>query len=178
MVRAIQNHSRTVRVPSHMYDHQLRYKRIERELRQRLGRDPETDDLAHALELPLEIVDQVEATLRPNISTQSPLAGTEDLTLESALSDPEAEDPGDWIGREQLRDALGGALGTLADRERQILSWRFGIGGDEPQSYAAIGERLGLSRERVRQLAERGLRQLASQEPVRRLAHVAAAPGW
>jgi len=177
MVRAIQNHSRTVRVPSHMYDHQLRYKRIERELRQRLGRDPESDDLANALELPLEIVDQVEATLRPNISTQSPLAGTEDLTLESALSDPEAEDPGDGIGREQLRDALGGALGTLADRERQILSWRFGIGGDEPQSYAAIGERLGLSRERVRQLAERGLRQLASQEPVRRLAHVAAAPG-
>ena len=178
MVRAIQNHSRTVRVPSHMYDHQLRYKRIERELRQRLGRDPESEDLADALELPLEIVDQVEATLRPNISTQSPLAGTEDLTLESALSDPDAEDPGEEIGREQLRDALGGALGALADRERQILSWRFGIGGDEPQSYAAIGERLGLSRERVRQLAERGLRQLATQEPIRHLAHAAAASGW
>jgi len=178
MVRAIQNHSRTVRVPSHMYDHQLRYKRIDRELRQRLGRDPESDDLARALELPLEIVDQVEATLRPNISTQSPLAGTEDLTLESALSDPDAEDPGEGIGRGQLRDALGGALGALPDRERQILSWRFGIGGDEPQSYAAIGERLGLSRERVRQLAERGLRQLAAQEPVRRLAHAEAAPGW
>ena len=178
MVRAIQNHSRTVRVPSHMYDHQLRYKRIDRELRQRLGRDPESDDLARALELPLEIVDQVEATLRPNISTQSPLAGTEDLTLESALSDPDAEHPGEGIGRDQLRDALGGALGALADRERQILSWRFGIGGDEPQSYAAIGERLGLSRERVRQLAERGLRQLAAQEPVRRLAHTEAAPGW
>ncbi|TFG96566.1 MAG: hypothetical protein E4H11_03230 [Myxococcales bacterium] len=59
-----------------------------------------------------------------------------------------------------------------------MLSWRFGIGGDEPQSYAAIGERLGLSRERVRQLAERGLRQLSAHEPVRRLAHVAAAPGW
>jgi RNA polymerase sigma factor (sigma-70 family) len=178
MVRAIQNHSRTVRVPSHMYDHQLRYKRVERALRQRLGRDPESDDLANALELPLEIVDQVEATLRPNISTQNPLPGTEDLTLESAMTDPDAEDPGEGIGREQLRDALGGALGELADRERQILSWRFGIGGDEPQSYAAIGERLGLSRERVRQLAERGLRQLSAQEPVRRLAHVAAAPGW
>jgi RNA polymerase primary sigma factor len=178
MVRAIQNHSRTVRVPSHMYDHQLRYKRVERELRQRLGRDPETDDLALALDLPLEIVDQVEATLRPNVSTQNPLPGTEDLTLENALTDPDAEHPGEAVGREQLRDALGGALGSLKDRERQILSWRFGIGGEEPQSYAAIGERLGLSRERVRQLAERGLRQLSTSEPVRRLAHAAAAPGW
>ena len=178
MVRAIQNHSRTVRVPSHMYDHQLRYKRVERDLRQRLGRDPETDDIARALDLPLEIVDQVEATLRPNVSTQSPLPGTEDLTLENALTEPDAEEPSEAIGREQLRDALGGALGALPDRERQILSWRFGIGGDEPQSYAAIGERLGLSRERVRQLAERGLRQLSAQEPVRRLAHVAAAPSW
>ena len=178
MVRAIQNHSRTVRVPSHMYDHQLRYKRVERDLSQRLGRDPETDDLARALDLPIEIVDQVQATLRSNVSTQSPLPGTEDLTLENALTDPDAEDPSEGIGREQLRDALGGALGALPDRERQILSWRFGIGGDEPQSYAAIGERLGLSRERVRQLAERGLRQLSAQEPVRRLAHVAAAPGW
>jgi RNA polymerase sigma factor (sigma-70 family) len=178
MVRAIQNHSRTVRVPSHMYDHQLRYKRVERDLRQRLGRDPGSEDLAGALDLPIEVVDQVESTLRPNVSTQSPLPGTEDLTLESALSDPEAEDPTEELDREQLRDALGGALGALPDRERQILSWRFGIGGSEPQSYAAIGERLGLSRERVRQLAERGLRQLAGQEPVRRLAHVAAAPGW
>ena len=175
MVRAIQNHSRTVRVPSHMYDHQLRYKRVERELRQRLGRDPETDDLARALELPLEIVDQVEATLRPNLSTQSPLPGTEDLTLENALTDPDAEDATEGLGREQLREALGGALDHLPDRERMILAWRFGIGGDEPQSYAAIGERLGLSRERVRQLAERGLRQLSAQEPVRRLAHFAAA---
>jgi RNA polymerase sigma factor (sigma-70 family) len=178
MVRAIQNHSRTVRVPSHMYDHQLRYKRVERDLRQRLGRDPETDDLARALELPIEIVDQVEATLRPNLSTQSPLPGTEDLTLENALTDPDAEDPTEEVGREQLREALDGALDHLPDRERMILSWRFGIGGDEPQSYAAIGERLGLSRERVRQLAERGLRQLSAHEPVRRLAHVAAGAGW
>jgi RNA polymerase sigma factor (sigma-70 family) len=178
MVRAIQNHSRTVRVPSHMYDHQLRYKRLDRDLRQRLGREPERADLALAMELPIEVVDQVEATLRPNVSTQSPLPGTEDLTLENALTDEDAEDPSEGIGREQLRETLSGALGELPDRERQILAWRFGIGGDEPQSYAAIGQRLGLSRERVRQLAERGLRHLSLHASVRRLAHVAAAPGW
>jgi RNA polymerase sigma factor (sigma-70 family) len=161
-----------------MYDHQLRYKRLDRDLRQRLGREPERADLALALELPIEVVDQVEATLRPNVSTQSPLPGTEDLTLENALTDEAAEDPTEGIGREQLRQTLSGALGELPDRERQILAWRFGIGGDEPQSYAAIGERLGLSRERVRQLAERGLRHLSSQGSVRRLAHVAAASGW
>jgi len=176
MVRAIQNHSRTVRVPSHMYDHQLRYKRVDRDLRQRLGRDPESHDLAQALELPLEVVDQVEATLRPNVSTHSPLAGTDDLTLESALSDPDAVDPVEGVAVEELRGTLAGALGELPARERQILAWRYGIGGDEPQSYAAIGEKLNLSRERVRQLAERGLRQLSGCDSVRRLAFVAAAP--
>jgi RNA polymerase sigma factor (sigma-70 family) len=177
MVRAIQNHSRTVRVPSHMYDHQLRYKRVERDLRQRLGRDPESHDLAQVLELPLEVVDQVEATLRPNISTHSPLAGTDELTLESALSDPEAIDPAEGIASDELRGTLSGALGELPARERQILAWRYGIGGSEPESYASIGARLGLSRERVRQLAERGLRQLSGCESVRRLAFVAASPG-
>jgi len=178
MVRAIQNHSRTVRVPSHMYDHQLRYKRVDRELRQRLGGEPGRDDLARALELPVEVVDQVESTLRPNVSTGSPLPGTEDLTLENALADEDAEDPSEGLARDQLRTTLSRALVELPERERQILSWRFGIGGDEPQSYAAIGVRLGLSRERVRQLAERGLRQLSAQASVRRLASVAAAPSW
>jgi RNA polymerase primary sigma factor len=178
MVRAIQNHSRTVRVPSHMYDHQLRFKRLERDLRQRLGREPERDDLARALDLAPEIVDQLESTLRPNVSTQSPLPGTEDLTLESALCDESAEDPVERLERDQLSAALEGALGELPVRERQILSWRFGIGGAEPQSYAAIGARLGLSRERVRQLAERGLRQLSVHDSVRRLAPPAAAPGF
>ena len=177
MVRAIQNHSRTVRVPSHMYDHQLRYKRVERDLRQRLGRDPDGQDLAQALELPLEVVDQVEATLRPNVSTGSPLAGTDDLTLESALSDPEAVDPAEELASDQLRGTIAGALGELPARERQILAWRYGIGGEEPQSFAAIGTKLGLSRERVRQLAERGLRQLSGCESVRRLAFAAASPG-
>ena len=177
MVRAIQNHSRTVRVPSHMYDHQLRYKRVDRDLRQRLGHDPTGHDLALALELPLEVVDQVEATLRPNVSTTSPLSGTDDLTLESALSDPDAVDPVDGLAVEQVRGTLAGALGELPARERQILAWRFGIGGEEPQSFAAIGTKLGLSRERVRQLAERGLRQLSACESVRRLAFAAASPG-
>jgi len=178
MVRAIQNHSRTVRVPSHMYDHQLRYKRVERDLRQRLGRDPDGHDLAQALDLPLEVVDQVEATLRPNVSTGSPLAGTDDLTLESALADPDAVDPADGLAVDQLRGTVAGALGELPARERQILAWRYGIGGEEPQSFAAIGTKLGLSRERVRQLAERGLRQLSTCESVRRLAFAAASPGF
>ncbi len=176
MVRAIQNHSRTVRVPSHMYDHQLRYKRVDRDLRQRLGGEPARDDLARALDIPIEIVDQVESTLRPNVSMGNPLPGTENLTLENALSDEDAEDPAEGLVRDELRATLAGALGELPERERQILAWRFGIGGVEPQSYAAIGLRLALSRERVRQLAERGLRQLSAQAPVRRLAPVAAAP--
>src|SRR5206468_5761676 len=109
--------------------------------------------------------------------THSPLAGTDDLTLESALSDPDVLDPAEGVAVDELRGTLAGALGELPARERQILAWRYGIGGDEPQSYAAIGERLGLSRERVRQLAERGLRQLSGCDSVRRLALVAASPG-
>ena len=175
MVRAIQNHSRTVRVPSHMYDHQLRYKRIDRNLRQRLGREPEREDIAAALELPPDVVDQVEATMRPNVSTASALPGTEDLTLESALADEETPDPAEAIGRGELRATLEIAMERLPARERQILAWRYGIDGDEPQSFAAIGEKLGLSRERVRQLAERGMRQLSAQDGVRRLSPLAAA---
>jgi RNA polymerase primary sigma factor len=173
MIRAVQNQSRTVRVPSHVYDHQLRYRRTEERLSLRLGRSPERAEVAAELEMEPELVDQVRTTMVPVASIHEPVPGADELTLEGRLADEATVDPGEEIDRESLERILGGALGALEPREREILSWRFGIAGGEPESFATIARRIGLSRERVRQLAARALRRLSEDTAVARLGE-----GW
>ena len=169
MIRAIQNHSRTVRVPSHVYDHQLRYRRAEERLTRWLGRSPSRDELAAELEMEPELVDQVRTTMLPVASTSDPVPGVEDLTLEGRLADESAPDPVDEMDRGALSRVIAGGLASLEPRDRQILEWRFGLGGEEPESFAVIARRIGLSRERVRQLAARAMRRLAEDPAVGRL---------
>jgi RNA polymerase primary sigma factor len=160
MIRAIQNHSRTVRVPSHMYDLQLRYKRAEAELRRRTGREPERAELARELELAPEVLDQLSATMKPIASIHAPLADTETLSLEDSLEDQASADPVEDIDHGEVRGRLEAMLSVLSPRERRILDWRFGLTEDSPLTLDAIGKRLGLSRERVRQIAAQALSKL------------------
>ena len=93
LIRAIQNQSRTVRVPSHIYELQIGQRRIERELRQRLGRVPTRDELAAALEIEPEVLDRVRASAIPNASLSAPVPGTDGMVFEDLLADEEATDP-------------------------------------------------------------------------------------
>jgi RNA polymerase primary sigma factor len=170
VVRAIQNHARTVRVPAHVYDRQLRYRAVAREMRQRQGREPTREEFAAALELSTEDVELVVASTRRIRSTQETLPGSEDLTLEELLADPQAPDVVDGIDRADVRRALDLAMRCLRPRERQVLEWRFGLAGGPSQTLEEIGNQIGLSRERVRQIQAAALARLRGGEGIERLA--------
>jgi RNA polymerase sigma factor (sigma-70 family) len=169
LIRAIQNHSRTVRVPSHIYELQLRYRRVQTELRQRLGRLPRRDEMAAALEVEPQALDRIVSSMKPIVSTQATLPGTDEFTLEDSLADEDAADPVDGIDRFELAREMERLLDALEPRERKILEWRFGLDGEDPRTLAEIGQAIGLSRERVRQIESRALKRLSEEDQVQRL---------
>jgi RNA polymerase sigma factor (sigma-70 family) len=172
MIRAVQKHSRTVRAPSHVYDLQLKYKRAESKLRSRLQHEPGRADIAAELGLsPLE-VDRLASTMTPIVSTHAPVAGTESLTVDDALADESLLDPVDGMDRRTIEAEMHAVLGELEPRERTVIECRFGLGGESVQTLQVIGQRLGLSRERVRQIEARALERLRRGG---RVAHLASA---
>jgi RNA polymerase sigma factor (sigma-70 family) len=153
MIRAIQNQRRVVRVPSHVCELQLRYRTASDALTRKLGREPLPDELAAELDLTLEQVDGLEATLAPIRSLHAPVQGCDSVALEDVLPDEGTADPVERIGRENLRSAVEDLLSTLGTRERKILAWRFGFNGDGvPVALSEVGRRMGISRERARQI--------------------------
>ncbi len=169
MMRVIQNHSRTVRSPSHVWERQVKLRRIEQELSRRLGREPARDELARALGISIEEIDRLFATMAPIRSTHAPIPGTDDLRLEDALADDRARDPADDLDDREMTDGLSRLLGCLTPRERRIVELRFGLKGTPVATLAEIGERIGISRERVRQLEGRALTRLREQPAARGL---------
>jgi RNA polymerase primary sigma factor len=166
VIRAIQNQSRTVRVPSHIYDQQLRYRRAEQALQ---GIHPEGVDrieLAGALGMTPEEADDVGATLLPIRSLHAPVPGTDDVTFEESLADEASANAAEEVDRSEVSAAIRVGLGVLAARERQVLTWRYGLGDEMPHTLEAIGRRLGLSRERVRQIEVGALERLGRSERV------------
>jgi RNA polymerase primary sigma factor len=170
MIRAVQNQRRTVRIPSHVCELQLRYKRAQEGLSSRLGRDPEPGELARELGVERDQLDAVAASLVPERSINAPVAGLDAVTYEDTIEDPDAVDPSDGIERERLCGAIGSLLETLAPRERAVLGWRFGLREEgDPATLGEIGKRLGLSRERVRQIEAVALARLRAMPGAERL---------
>jgi RNA polymerase primary sigma factor len=160
MIRAVQNQARTVRLPSHVCEQQVRYRRKREELLRQLGRDPTAHEVARALDLPLEQADVLEAALSPIKSIHAPVRGLDDVSFEDALPDEQAVDPERAIDDGRLSRAVHQLLSGLEPRERQIVGWRFGLSDDKQETLDEIGKRLGLSRERVRQIESGALARL------------------
>jgi RNA polymerase sigma factor (sigma-70 family) len=153
MIRAIQNQRRTVRVPSHVCELQLRYRSASDALTRKLGREPVPGELAAELNVTLEEVDGLEATLAPIRSLHAPVQGCDSIAIEDVLPDDRTTDPVDRIGRENLRSAVDDLLSTLGAQERKVIAWRFGFDDDgTPIALSEVGRRLGISRERARQI--------------------------
>jgi RNA polymerase primary sigma factor len=168
LVRAIQNHSRTIRLPSHVHDRLQRSQRVKAELTGKLGREPTPAELAPALGTDTESLEALDRLSREAISLESSVAGTE-KRLEDFVGDAAAIQPDGGIDDDRMRMGVGSLIGNLTDREQLILRLRYGLGGEEEHTLEQIGQSLGLSRERVRQLEARALRKLRDTLPAQRL---------
>jgi RNA polymerase primary sigma factor len=163
VIRAVQKQARTVRVPCHVHDLQLRYKRAEAALRSRSHHEPGRSELAEQLGLLPDEADRLVSTLAPITSLHEPILGAEDLTVEETLADESQCHPGEAIDRRVLERAVRAVLLGLDERERLVLEGRFALDGGEPRTLDAIGRCLGLSRERVRQIETRALTRLRTR---------------
>ncbi len=168
LVRAIQNHSRTIRLPSHVHDRLQRSQRVRAELTGKLGRDPATAELAPALGTDVDALEALDRLSREAISLESTVAGTE-KRLEDFVADPLSRAPDGGIDGERMRSGVGTLIGSLTPREQLILRLRYGLGGEEEHTLEQIGQTLGLSRERVRQLEARALKKLRETMPAQSL---------
>ena len=168
LVRAIQNHSRTIRLPSHVHDRLQRSQRVRAELTGKLGREPTAAELAPALGTDIDSLESLDRLSREAISLESSVAGTE-KRLEEFVADPTASTPDSGIDGDRMRSGVGSLIASLTDREQLILRLRYGLGGEEEHTLEQIGQSLGLSRERVRQLEARALKKLRETMPAQRL---------
>jgi RNA polymerase primary sigma factor len=160
ITRSLANHSRTVRIPANVIASLRRYLQAERKLAQRTGGRHTVDDVSRALRLPVDKVTDLERLTRGTLSMDSPIGDEASATLYDLLPDQRQESPLEHANETLNRRRLGSLLEALDDRERRILNFRFGLDGQEPLSLEDTGKKIGVTRERVRQIEKRSLLKL------------------
>jgi RNA polymerase primary sigma factor len=160
VVRALANQARTIRLPVHVEMLLARYMREHRRLTQVLGRPPGTAELAAALGISEQEVEELEEVRQQPVSLDTPVGGERHSTLGDMIADRTADPADSFASLFRDRSELVSVLDDLAANERTVLRRRFGLEGDPPETLEAIGQRLKLSRERVRQIESAGIRKL------------------
>jgi RNA polymerase primary sigma factor len=170
MIRAVQKHARTVRVPSHVHDLQLRYRRAAAQLRACRTPEPGPGAVAPELGLSPGDTDRLASSMTPIVSIHAPLAAGGALTLDDSLADESHEEPAAALDRRLVEQAIHAALPELPPRERVVIEHRFGLFGASVETLQQLGRRLGLSRERVRQIETSAMARLRRTAAVARVA--------
>jgi RNA polymerase sigma factor (sigma-70 family) len=174
VTRAIADQARTIRMPVHTGQLLTRLGEVRRQLEQRLEREPTPDEIAVEIGLPVERVLETMTAAREPLSLESTLLGTDDSTLSDVVPDDRAADAQEMVEVSERRSKIEEVLEALTPRERAVIRLRYGLDDGTPLTLAEVGARLGVSRERVRQLEADGLRKLRSGRLRERLARLAA----
>ena len=163
ITRAIAQQARTIRLPIHITEKLNKIKRVQRELIQSLGRSPTPSEIAQALELEPSQIREYLLMARHPISLDLRVGDNQDTELQELLED-ETSSPDDYITGELLRQDLNTLLGELTEQQRRVLILRFGLEDGKEMSLAKVGDKLQLSRERVRQLEHQALAHLRRRQ--------------
>ena len=169
VTRAIADKARTIRIPVHMSERLNKVIHTQRQLVQRLGREPRPDEIAAELELTTKEVLEILRMARFPISLEKPIGEHEDAKLGDLVEDELAESPFDVASVSLRCEDIEHALAALPARERRLIELRFGLHGGRPRTLEEVGRAFGVTRERVRQIENTTLTTLASLPEAQRL---------
>ncbi len=173
VTRAIADKARTIRIPVHMVEKLNRVTHVERQLVQRLGREPEPAEIAAELKVSVREVRDILRVAQTPVSLEKPIGDEEESELGDFVADESTEEPFDSASESLQREDIQCALDALPERERQVIELRYGLRGHEPLTLEEVGRAFGVTRERIRQIENNTLKKLKQLPEAQRLRELA-----
>jgi RNA polymerase primary sigma factor len=173
VTRAIADKARTIRIPVHMVEKLNRVTHVERQLVQRMGREPEPAEIAEELKISVREVRDILRVAQMPISLEKPVGDEEESELGDFVADDRTEEPFETATERLQREDIQKALDALPERERQVIELRYGLRGHEPLTLEEVGRAFGVTRERIRQIENNTLKKLKSLPEAQRLRELA-----
>jgi RNA polymerase primary sigma factor len=160
ITRSIADQARTIRIPVHMVETINKLVRVQRQLLQDLGRDPTPEEIGEEMGMSADRVREIQKISQEPVSLETPIGEEEDSQLGDFIEDSSAVAPPEAASESMLREQLEQVLDSLADRERKVIKFRFGLEDGHPRTLEEVGREFGVTRERIRQIEGKTLNKL------------------
>src|SRR6202789_1738417 len=169
ITRSIADQARTIRIPVHMIETLNKVMQVQKQLLQEYGHEPTPDEVADEMNPPVDRVQQIMKMAQQPISLQSPVGDGDDTSFGDFIEDKSAENPYDMTAYSLLREKIIDVLDTLTERERRVLSLRFGLVDGYSRTLEEVGKQFKVTRERIRQIEAKALRKMRHPTRIRQL---------
>ena len=169
ITRAIADQARTIRIPVHMVETINKLMRTARKLMQELGREPTPEEIGQVMEMEPDKVREIFKISQNTTSLETPIGDEEDSVLGDFIADDRQISPYDATSQQMLRENIDEVLEALSDREAKVLKMRFGLNGGKAMTLEEVGQKFGVTRERIRQIEAKALRKLRHPSKRKRL---------
>ena len=166
ITRAIADQARTIRIPVHMVETINKLVRVSRQLLQELGREPSPEEIAEAMDIPVERVREIQKISQEPVSLETPIGEEEDSHLGDFIQDDNVPVPAEAAAQTLLKEQLDEVLDTLTEREQKVLRLRFGMDDGRQRTLEEVGQLFGVTRERIRQIEAKALRLKVAPEHI------------
>ena len=169
ITRAIADQARTIRIPVHMVETINKLIRVQRQLLQDVGREPTPEEIAAEMGTTPQKVREIQKISQEPVSLETPIGEEEDSQLGDFIEDEDATIPVEAVSEIMQKEELSAVLGTLTHRERKVIELRFGLKGEHPRTLEEVGQKFGVTRERIRQIEAKTLAKLKAYRDSQRL---------
>ncbi len=169
ITRSIADQARTIRIPVHMIETLNKVMQVQKQLLQEFGHEPTPEEVADEMNLPVERVQQIMKMAQQPISLQSPVGDGDDTSFGDFIEDKSAESPHDMTAFSLLREKIIDVLESLTERERRVLTLRFGLVDGYSRTLEEVGKQFKVTRERIRQIEAKALRKMRHPTRIRQL---------